>query len=372
MGFDLASAKPVSQFDPESGRPVVQPDEGGNESRSAISKMISNARQNLGMAYNMSPMGGMHNLIDTSNKLLEEGAFRAGGAATDATGSPAVGTGVNLGVQAIPMVMGGGLARAAGPLLEKAGLKTLQSALKPPTDMVVSGEAERGMRKMLDEGINATRGGAVDLRRAIDKSRAAADAEIKAASARGAEVGREKVYSEFENLAKKAEERTFGDPDAALDRLKSAWEKYRANVPEKIDIEQAQRIKRGAQKHVSDSAYGELATLEKETEKGIARGLRREIEAQQPSVAPINQNTKDLVTALKMVEPRSAVAGNNTTFGMAPAAMNPKAAAIMMADKNAYLRSLLARGLYNTGRSQNLGKAGALAGTAYGQITGNE
>ena len=57
---------------------------------------------------------------------------------------------------------------------------------------------------------------------------------------------------------------------------------------------EAQAEKQGTYKHLGDKAYGELKSGDVEGQKGLALGLKKEIEKRAPEVGPMNQRASDL------------------------------------------------------------------------------
>src|SRR5689334_218971 len=103
--------------------------------------------------------------IDTATNYLSN---RAGEGATDVAtslgASPETaakfGIASNIGVQAVPAVLGGGLASKASPALEWAATKLMKSTLTKPTpNQILSGNADKAIQTMLEKGISPTVGG---------------------------------------------------------------------------------------------------------------------------------------------------------------------------------------------------------------------
>jgi hypothetical protein len=89
---------------------------------------------------------GLTGGISLPFEKLAEGADWAGGKVTDATGSPAVGTAVNTGIQSIPMLLGP-LARAVpGESAAAAAARARAAALNVPKDAGVTAAREAGLK----------------------------------------------------------------------------------------------------------------------------------------------------------------------------------------------------------------------------------
>src|SRR5258706_2581402 len=103
------------------------------------------ALESVGTLGTLFPQTGM--LSDA----LDKAAYRTGSAVTDVTGSPAAGLAANIGVQAVPMVAGGSLAKAAAPALRGGAEWLMQSAVKPTLKQLRSGDAAKAIDTMLSE-----------------------------------------------------------------------------------------------------------------------------------------------------------------------------------------------------------------------------
>ena len=102
-------------------------------------------------------------------QVIEEAPYDIGGKVTDVTGSPGLGYAANVVAQSVPMLIGGQGAKAAAPALEAGAKSLMHSALKPSIRALKNGDAAKAISTMLDEGINATKGGVEKLRGKISE-----------------------------------------------------------------------------------------------------------------------------------------------------------------------------------------------------------
>ena len=108
-------------------------------------------------------------------ETITKAAYATGGAVTDLAAKyfpPEVAAGLgyaaNVGVEAVPALFGMGAGKSASPAFDKSGKWLMKNAVKPSLEDLRSGKAASGVKTMLDEGVNATRGGYDILRGKID------------------------------------------------------------------------------------------------------------------------------------------------------------------------------------------------------------
>lgn len=282
---------------------------------------------------------------------LDRAAYQAGGAVTDiatkAGASPQVaaglGYGTNVGVQTIPMFLGGMVGERLPLGLKVGGRKLMQSALKPSARALQSGEAQRAIQTMLDEGVNVTPGGIVKMNNLIDDLYTKVDDIIKGSTGtvsklEAAKAARSKI-SEFKDLVNRR---------APLESARKVWKEFTEDFPDVMSVQKAQDVKRATQRFL-DKSYGQIGTAETETQKAIAAGLRKGIEKAEPGVVPLNKRQAALINARDIAEYRAEMAANRDVTGLAPIgfAGNPAMGGLMLADRNPWIKSYLARMLYN-------------------------
>lgn len=292
---------------------------------------------------------------------LAEGADAAGGYVTDKTGSPMLGTLANTAINLAPSALGVRMAAKGTPsALVTKGTKVsewlMKSALKPSVKDVERGNAARAIRTLLDEGINATEAGAQKLSgKVADLNQQVADALLSSR----AYVGKDSVLRRMQGAEAKI--RNQVDPQADIAAIRAVADNF-ANHPDlplnAIPVQKAQQLKQGTYKQLSDK-YGEVGNASTEGQKALARGLKEEISKEVPEVAPLNAKEAELINAMKLVARRAAVEGNKNPLGLTPIAPTTARAVAFLADRNAAIKSMIARGI-NPGKGLGISDEMAL------------
>lgn len=317
--------------------------------------------------YDLTPAGLGVAAVKKAEHALQEGAYAAGGSVTDATGSPAAGYAANVGIQAIPTILGGGIGSAAGKGLQAAGRSLMQSALKPPLKALESGKGQAAAETLLKEGINPTAGGVEKLNTKID----ALNNQITTAlSQSGATVNKGEVASRIQDVVKRVE-RSNPTPNDAIRDVEKVYNEFLANglVPKQIPVQQAQALKQGIYKMLKDK-YGTLGSDTVEAQKALARGFKETLSKEVPEIAKLNAKESELLTAVVLAQRRALMSGNANPTGLATLATNPQAAAAFLADRSPLFKSLFARMLYSGSKAGTA--AGATTGGAVGMVSGQE
>jgi hypothetical protein len=312
--------------------------------------------------------------LKLGSEALDKAAYAAGGKVTDVLSQGSVGrfpipklspeaaagagAVTNAAIQAVPMVIpaGEGAKVAASPVLQGAARTVMQSAMKPSSKSLANGDAAKAIDTMLENGINATAAGAAKVRGLISDLKKQVGEII---SLSPAEVNRGYAYKELAKTLDDVGQKASGykpDQQAVL----KAWEEFKnhplldkfAEVDDMIPIQAADRMKRASQK-AAESAYGAATppTAADKSQMAIATGLRKGMEEAEPSVGVINKKLSDFINVLQQVEPRAAMAANRDLGGLVPITHSPEAAALMLADRNPWIKSYLAR-ILNSGSEQ--------------------
>ena len=345
------------------------------ESEIDLSSMMESSLSNvIRDTAKKGPIGGVVSAgtegLNNLSELMSRGAYKTGAAVTDAVSPyapPEVAGGAgylaNVGLQAAPVVLGaGGAKTVSDPVMEWAGKRLMQSALKPTKKALRSGDAQRAIKTLLDEGINVTPGGAAKLEDIAE----GLSNEVKGIlSGSSATVTKEKVMDAIVEKLKRISKQ--GNPTADVDDITKVWDEFDSVWPDSMPIELAQEIKQGTQKAVSKK-YGELASANIEGQKTLGKGLREAIEDKAPDVIKPNQRNSEILNALGQVEDRALMGGNLNMTGLAGAGSNPASQAVMLADRSALFKSWLARLLHNGMKPVTTG-AGATAGAGYGLLS---
>lgn len=306
--------------------------------------------------------------LKTADQAITKGAYEAGGAVTDVTGSPALGYATNVGIQAIPALASGGIATKAAPAFRSGAESLMQSALKPPLSDLRTNRAAEAISTMLDEGVNVTRGGVnllrgkiSDLNQQILDSLKNSPAYIDKAS-----VWKE-VRKTLETFTKQV------NPQSDMGKIRAAWDEFLSHPlisGDRIPVQTAQELKQGTYRMLSGK-YGELGSAETEAQKALARGLKEEISTAVPGISDLNAAESKLINALNMNERRVLMSANKNPMGLAVIAHNPAAWALFMADRSELFKSLMAR-MLNAGQ-ERIPQATAGVGVAGVQaVRGNQ
>jgi lysozyme family protein len=97
-----------------------------------------------------------------------------------------------------------------------------------------------------------------------------------------------------------------------------------------------------------DGKFGEETSAAVETQKGLARGIKEELEAKIPEIAGLNAEEKSLIRTLNVADRRALMELNKNPFGLAILAGDAASRAVFMADKSAAFKALLARMIYRS------------------------
>ncbi len=331
------------------------------------SSILDKIKQNPALLTPMGAVGeGVNQGLQTINKAIEHGAYKAGGAVTDATGSPGAGFATNLAIQAVPVVLGGSASKVASPALISGAQRLMQSAIKPNYESLANGRAAKAIQTMLDEGINASEGGMAKVQKELNSLRE----HVKTVIANSpAEVDKSKVANELLGVLDRVQRQGIYKKDVKA--VESAFDEFMSHPlikGDKIPVQLAQDMKKAGNKKLAGD-YGELSNADIESQKALVRGLKQGIEGAVPEVAPLNARQAELLNVLEVAKRRSLMSGNQNAAGMALLAKNPAAGAAMALEKEAPVRSMLARALYqNSGTIPTT--VGGLAGGVEGMMSG--
>lgn len=281
--------------------------------------------------------------------------YRAGEVATDigtAAGlSPEVAAGggvvANMAGQGAVSAGIGSLVRAPAAL-EGAARRLMASAIKPRLDARRAGNVDAAITTMLEKNIPATEAGRnalktrvddleVEIQGILDNSSAVVDKHAVATSLKDAF---DKVKL---NLDAKADSSVIADSFQKF--LDHPVLQNTTNIPVSV----ANRMKQAFYKSLSDKAYGPNAarnTAEQIAEKTLARGLRENIGRAEPSVVPPLAEQKELLRALKVMEPQVAVEGNKNVLGLGTLSPSVEQVVIWLADRSPWFKSQLAQVAY--------------------------
>lgn len=259
------------------------------------------------------------------------------------------------------MVGGAGLGSSAKPALEKFAEKSMSSALHPSATDVLSGDAAKAIKTMLDENINVTKSGIEKLQSKITEL----NNEIKDKIASSdAVVDKNKLSRYMDDLTNRFLNQV--NPRADIKAIKDAWNEF-VNHPllqsiNEIPVQTAQKLKQGTYQQLSDKAYGEIGTASTEAQKTLARGLKEQIAEQVPAVAQLNKKESELLNALTIAEKKALLDVAKDPAMLAAMHHSPQFIAAESLGKSAAFKSTLANIVY---RNSKLIPSSVGAGSGY-------
>ena len=312
--------------------------------------------------------------LDIAGEAVTKGAYEAGGKVSELAGRaglPAeaaggLGFATNVGLQAIPALIGGGAAKAVAPLMEGAAARLMQSALKPPLKELRRGQAAEAIQTMLDEGINVSQGGVTKLREKIGELNRQIGEAIASSPAT---VDKNKVAQELLGTLDRFKKQVTPQSDIAV--IESAWKNF-INHPlltgDQIPIQLAQELKQGTYRALKGK-YGELGSAETESQKTLARGLKEGVAEGAPVVRPLNAEESKLLNALSLTERRVLISMNKNPMGLSLLSTHPAAWASFLADRSELFKSIVARMMYSG--AERIPQAAGGVGVALGETALN-
>lgn len=311
-------------------------------------------------------------------------SYDLGGKVTDALAphvpaSVAGGAGylANVAGQALPVIVGAFGGSAAGkPLMEEAGRRTMQSAIRPQIAHLRKGAVPDAIETMLQQGHSPTNAGIAAMRDKVGTLSAEAN-NIIAPSNKLIDLTR--ASQNVAQVADKARMATTGVDDAgvALDigqRLLShpAVDQQLGTM----SVQAAQAMKQANYAKMGEAAYGMglKPAAERDALKAVTAALKTNIERAEPAVAPVNAKISELINAIKVSQSRALMEGNKDIIplgsSVATALNNPIAALGLYANSSAAVKAMLARALYS-GANGVPAAAGGAVGAAIGAESGS-
>ena len=136
--------------------------------------------------------------------------------------------------------------------------------------------------------------------------------------------------------------------EQAAQKAVDAWDASRGSLP----VQKAQQIKQGTYKILNDKYDKQgVDSATDATEKAIARGLKDQIAAAVPDVAPLNAAESELINAKNVAMRQVLLNGNKNPLGLAPLSPTAKSMAMFLLDRSAAGKSVAARAL-NAGKER--------------------
>jgi hypothetical protein len=237
--------------------------------------------------------------------------------------------------------------------------KLMQSAIKPTRAELSSGEADRAIKTLLQEDVSPTATGVSKLHGKINELNSQISDLIHNIPST---ISKQKV---LETAAKvKPRLLTQPNPMSDIEAYNKVMSEFQGHPllqgSEEISVPLAQELKQGAYRKLQN-AYGELSSAQKETQKGLARGLKEQIAEKVPAINQLNKRESDLINAANVAERRALSEGNKNPFGLSTMAETKGMFGLNMLDRSARVKALLARELYKMGvNAKSLEKAGLI------------
>lgn len=320
---------------------------------------VINALQSGG--FSLGTPAAATRLGQVGDAALRVGSGAAvGGASAGAINPSEAGFGAMIG-GAFPVA--GAAGGVAGNALNKAtdwtSKKLMNSALKPTIAMHRTGAAQAAVQTLLDHGINVTKGGVEKLRSLIDDIDTQVSDKIANSTAT---VSKQKALNTLDDVRSQFAKQVDPTPDLnAIQGVADRFAQHPSLPSDAIPVQLAQELKQGTYS-VLKKKYGQMGSADVEAQKGLARGLKEGIADAVPEVAGLNAQEAKLLKALDVTERRAFMNLNNNPMGIAgiAALVDPRAWAVMMADKSDLFKSLAARAINSSGSGMNSMNQGLL------------
>lgn len=319
------------------------PGQGADWTRSVLDKL----------QYEPRTTGGRNamSVIGAPFEWLGEKAHNVGGAVSEATNSPALGAAANTAVQAIPAFAGArsmGLPAAADTAAGAGGLRVMRAALKPGTEEILSGKADRAAGTMMREGINPTAGGMERVHGQADQLDQGVKNLLKQSPATVSVPG---IASRVDPIGMRALQQNapMNDVGAISGVLDEFYNHPLIAGRNDIPVALAHALKQGTYRELGNKAYGEMKTMPVEAQKALARGERETIAEAVPRAARDLAQESDLRNVLDVAGSRAAQESKRGAPPLLYLSRNPLSSMGYAATTSANLQSLLARALYQMG-----------------------
>lgn len=278
--------------------------------------------------------------------LRTTGGAIQGGAQAAMVDPSQAGTGAMVGAVAPGAIRAAGA--AGGAIRDKGQLmarKLMASALKPTVGQWRTGQAERAISTMLDEGVNATNAGVDTLKSRIGSLN---DEIANMVQGSSATVDRNKVMMALDDARQRFANQV--SPTGDLSAIQSVGDDFMAHPSissDMIPVMMAQQLKQGTYRTLKGK-YGEVGSAATEAQKALARGLKEGVADAVPGVSPLNARESALLDALAVAERRAMMDANKNPMGLAAISPSPAGLAAFLADRSGALKSVAARGINRT------------------------
>lgn len=235
------------------------------------------------------------------NAMEERTGMRPSATLPQALGSTAQGALQGAALEAGGAVFGKGIEYGLQQVA-KAAPRIYESVAKIPPRSVPKLDRDRAISTALEHEIPATQKGLGKLRGKIEDLNDKISQVIEGAKNTSHDkVSIGSVLGRLEDVKKWAA-RSFADPTPVL----KAIEEYKVGVSAtrggSITVSEAQKLKQGIYRRLTDSAYGEFSTASKEMDKAFARGIKEELLQQFPQLQKLNAEDSALIGLSNILE----------------------------------------------------------------------
>jgi hypothetical protein len=244
----------------------------------------------------------------------------------------------------------------------------MQTAVKPSTDDLLSGNANQAVGTMLDEGIVPSMSGwgqhgMNDVARMTSKLDDQVGQRIAASTAQ-VPVG--SVASRLDDTLTTAQMQV--NPKTDMAAVENAWTEFLTSPhiagKKEIPVQLAHELKKGTYKSLGGKSYGEVGSTSVEAQKALARGLREETMKAVPEIEPLLARQASLMNVRDVAGTRALLEANKNPMGLAALRVDhPLSSVSFLADRWAWLKALAAIGMHQGAYPQTiapLGIAGAM------------
>ena len=235
-------------------------------------------------------------------------------------------------------------------LAQQAAPSMMQKSLKPILSKLQSGEAQRAINTMLNEGVNVSDKGVAALTGKIKGLNSAIEDIVNRSDKT---ISKQAVIDEINRL--KPEWLAQGNTEEALNALSKVSKGFEAHPvlkSEEISVPFAQQMKQGTYKTIADRDWTQLGSPTTQAEQAMARGLKNEIARVHPEAAAINKKESELINALNIARRRNLMAENMNVGGLAWLASHPLSAVGALIDRNPTATSAIANALNKLSKTE--------------------
>lgn len=236
------------------------------------------------------------------------------------------------------MEAGGGIVgKGIGGFLKyasKTAPRLYESVVKIPPRSISKTQRDKIIKTALDEKISATQKGLGKLQEMIDETNEkiamviddAADFS-KDARRRNLKSGRKFEYDEnmipIDNILSRLNsvkdwaKKSYADPTPIYKMIDDYKVGVKNTRGSEIAVDEAQKLKQGIYRRLSDAAYGEYSTPAKEIDKQFARGIKEELFEKFPQLQQLNARDSALISLNNVLEKSVNRLRNRNILGLA-------------------------------------------------------